>query len=67
MFDYIKKHKPKIVFGVDTVLSTLHQGRAQGDFEKYYFAKRLRNQALLVAFAGNNGQECRYSDAGHRR
>ena len=37
LVSYVKKHKPKIVHNVDTVLSTIGFGRAHRDFEKYYF------------------------------
>lgn len=53
---YIKKHKPKIVHNVDTVLSTIGFGRAHRDFEKYYFAKLLGNHAFLVAATSTGGE-----------
>jgi imidazolonepropionase-like amidohydrolase len=59
MIEYIKKHKPKIAFGVDTVLSTMHQGRAHRDFEKHIFSKWLGNHALLVALTSTPGELAR--------
>ena len=53
---YIKKHKPKIVHNVDTVLSTIGFGRAHRDFEKYYFAELFGNHAFLVAATSTGGE-----------
>lgn len=53
---YIKKHKPKIVHNVDTVLSTVAFGRAHRDFEKYYFSKLFGNHAFLVAATSTGGE-----------
>ncbi|MEP1425891.1 MAG: amidohydrolase family protein [Tateyamaria sp.] len=52
----IKKHKPKIVHNVDTVLSTLEQGRAHRDFEKYQFADWFGNHAMLVSATSTAGE-----------
>ena len=56
LVEYIKKHKPKIVHNVDTVLSTIEFGRAHRDFEKYYFAELFGNHALLVAATSTGGE-----------
>ena len=56
MVEYIKKHKPKIVHNVDTVLSTIEFGRAHRDFEKFYFAKLFGNHAFLVAATSTGGE-----------
>ena len=56
---YIKKHKPKIVHNVDTVLSTIPFGRAHRDFEKYYFAELFGNHAFLVAATSTGGELAR--------
>ena len=67
---YIQKHKPKIVFGVDTVLNTMAQGRSNRDFEKWIHADWFGNHAMLVAatstageLAQLTGQRNPYSDA----
>ena len=54
--EYIKKHKPKIVHNVDTVLSTIEFGRAHRDFEKYYFASLFGNYAFLVSATSTGGE-----------
>lgn len=59
MVRLIKKHKPKIVFNVDTVLSTMHQARAQRDFEKFLFSEWFGNHALLVAMTSTPGEMAR--------
>lgn len=56
MVRHIKKHRPKIVFNVDTVLSTMDQARAQRDFEKHLFAEWFGNHALLVALTSTPGE-----------
>lgn len=56
---YIKKHKPKIVHNVDTVLSTIPFGRAHRDFEKFYFAELFGNYAFLVAATSTGGELAR--------
>ena len=52
---FVKKYKPKIIFSVDTVLSTMPQGRANRDFEKYIHAEFFGNHALLVAMTSTAG------------
>ena len=54
--EYIKKHKPKIVHNVDTVLSTIGFGRAHRDFEKHYFASLFGNHAFLVSATSTGGE-----------
>ena len=56
LVEYIKKHKPKIVHNVDTVLSTIEFGRAHRDFEKHYFAKLFGNHAFLVSATSTAGE-----------
>lgn len=56
LVSYIKKHKPKIVHNVDTVLSTIGFGRAHRDFEKFYFAELFGNHAFLVAATSTGGE-----------
>jgi imidazolonepropionase-like amidohydrolase len=56
LVDLIKKHKPKIVHNVDTVLSTFEQGRSHRDFEKYQFASMFGNHALLVSMTSAGGE-----------
>jgi len=53
---YVKKYKPKIVFSVDTVLSTMYQARSNRDFEKYIHADWFGNHALLVASTSTAGE-----------
>ncbi len=52
----VKKYKPKVVHNVDTVLSTLDQGRAHRDFEKYQFADWFGNHAMLVSATSTAGE-----------
>lgn len=56
LVEYVKKHKPKIVHNVDTVLSTIEFGRAHRDFEKYYFAELFGNHAFLVSATSTGGE-----------
>ncbi len=56
LVEYIKKHKPKIVHNVDTVLSTIGFGRAHRDFEKFYFAELFGNHAFLVSATSTGGE-----------
>lgn len=56
---YVKKHKPKVVHNVDTVLSTIGFGRAHRDFEKFYFAKLFGNHAMLVSATSTAGELAR--------
>ena len=56
MWDLIKKHKPKVVHNIDTVLSTIEFGRSSRDFEKFYFAKGLGNHAMLVSATSTAGE-----------
>ena len=56
LVEYIKKHKPKIVHNVDTVLSTIGFGRAHRDFEKHYFANLFGNHAFLVSATSTGGE-----------
>ena len=53
---YIKKHKPKHVFGVDVVLSPTPLARKTRDFEKHIFAKWFGNHAMLVAATATPGE-----------
>ena len=53
---YIKKHNPKVVHNVDTVLSTIGFGRSHRDFEKYFFAELFGNHAFLVAATSTGGE-----------
>lgn len=53
---YIKKHKPKHVFGVDVVLSPTSLARKTRDFEKHIFAKWFGNHAMLVAATSTPGE-----------
>lgn len=53
---YVKKHKPKIVHNVDTVLSTIEFGRAHRDFEKYYFAQMFGNFEALRSMTSTAGE-----------
>lgn len=56
LIKYIKKHKPKHVFGVDVVLSPTSFARKTRDFEKYIFADWLGNHAMLVAATSTPGE-----------
>jgi len=56
LVEYVKKHKPKIVHNVDTVLSTIEFGRSHRDFEKYYFTELFGNHAFLVAATSTGGE-----------
>jgi len=56
---YIKKHKPKHVFGVDVVLSPTELARKTRDFEKYIFADWFGNHAMLVAATSTPGEMAR--------
>lgn len=56
LVSYIKRHKPKHVFGVDVVLSPTPLARATRDFEKHIFAKWFGNHALLVAATSTPGE-----------
>ncbi|WP_171171371.1 amidohydrolase family protein [Ruegeria sp. HKCCA0370] len=56
LIELVKKYKPKIVHNVDTVLSTLDQGRAHRDFEKYQFADWFGNHAMLVSATSTAGE-----------
>ena len=53
---YVKKYQPKIVFSVDTVLSTMEQGRSNRDFEKWIHADWFGNHAMLVAATSRAGE-----------
>ena len=53
---YVKKHKPKIVHNVDTVLSTIQFGRAHRDFEKFFFAKMFGNFEALKSMTSTAGE-----------
>lgn len=53
---YIAKHNPKIVFSVDTVLSTMEQGRSNRDFEKRIHADWFGNHQMLVAATSRAGE-----------
>jgi len=53
---YVKKYKPKIVFAIDTVLSTMEQGRSNRDFEKWIHADWFGNHAMLVAATSTAGE-----------
>ncbi len=54
--DYIKKHKPKVVHNVDTVLSTIGFGSSHRDFEKYFFSQMFGNHAMLVSATSTGGE-----------
>lgn len=56
LIELIKKYKPKVVHNVDTVLSTIEQGRAHRDFEKYQFADWFGNHAMLVSATSTGGE-----------
>jgi len=56
LVSYIKKHRPKHVFGVDVVLSPTMLGRNTRDFEKYVFADWFGNHAALVAMTSTPGE-----------
>jgi len=56
LVSYIKKHKPKHVFGVDVVLSPIMLGRNSRDFEKHIFADWFGNHAALVAMTSTPGE-----------
>ena len=56
MVSYIKRHRPKHVFGVDVVLSPTMLGRNTRDFEKYVFADWFGNHAALVAMTSTPGE-----------
>ena len=56
LIELVKKYKPKIVHNVDTVLSTLDQGRAHRDFEKYQFADWFGNHAMLISATSTGGE-----------
>jgi imidazolonepropionase-like amidohydrolase len=54
--EYVKKHRPKIVHNVDTVLSTIGFGRQHRDFEKYYFAQMFGNFEALRSMTSTAGE-----------
>ncbi|MDO6478986.1 amidohydrolase family protein [Shimia thalassica] len=55
LIDLVKKYKPKVVHNVDTVLSSLDDGRAHRDFEKYQFADWFGNHAMLMSATSTPG------------
>jgi imidazolonepropionase-like amidohydrolase len=59
LVEYIKKHKPKHVFGVDVVLSPTSLARQTRDFEKHIFADWFGNHAMLVAATSTPGEMAR--------
>ncbi|MBU2943214.1 amidohydrolase family protein [Shimia thalassica] len=56
LIDLVKKYKPKVVHNVDTVLSSLDDGRAHRDFEKYQFADWFGNHAMLMSATSTPGE-----------
>jgi len=56
LVSYIKKYKPKHVFGVDVVLSPTALARNTRDFEKHLFAEWFGNYAMLVAATSTPGE-----------
>jgi len=56
---YIKKYKPKHVFGVDVVLSPTMLARNSRDYEKHVFADWFGNHAMLVAATSTPGEMAR--------
>lgn len=54
--DLIKRFKPKVVFNVDTVLSTMEVARAQRDFELYTVSRHFGNHAALVSMTSTAGE-----------
>jgi len=56
LVSYIKRYRPKHVFGVDVVLSSIMLGRFTRDFEKYVFADWFGNHAMLVAATSTPGE-----------
>jgi len=56
LVSYIKKYKPKHVFGVDVVLSPTMLARNSRDYEKYIFADWFGNHAMLVAATSTPGE-----------
>jgi imidazolonepropionase-like amidohydrolase len=56
LIELVKKYNPKVVHNVDTVLSTLDQGRAHRDFEKYQFADWFGNHAMLISATSTAGE-----------
>jgi len=56
LVSYIKRYKPKHVFGVDVVLSPTMLARNTRDFEKHIFADWFGNHAMLVAATSTPGE-----------
>ncbi|MDP2493695.1 amidohydrolase family protein [Shimia thalassica] len=56
LIDLVKKYRPKVVHNVDTVLSSLDDGRAHRDFEKYQFADWFGNHAMLMSATSTPGE-----------
>lgn len=53
---YVKKHRPKWVFGTDIVFSTRTYFRQHMDYEKYFVAKEFGNHYALMGLTSVPGQ-----------
>jgi len=56
LWKHIKKHKPKILFNVDTVLSPMGLARAHRDHEMWMMSKNLGNIVTLRAMTSTAGE-----------